>query len=84
MADEYDYEKMVQRIKSNKSVLLYLQLFYTDEIDDWHFQEELTECCCKNGVSEDTAYAMYFAARIPGEACYEKIMKKIEEIEFTR
>jgi len=62
-------------------VLLYLQLFYTDEIDDWHFREELAECCCKNGVSEDTAYAMYFASRIPGEKDSEKIMLKIEEIE---
>ena len=49
-----------------------------DEIDDWRFQEELTECCCKNGVSEDTAYAMYFAARIPGEMCFKKILHGIE------
>ena len=77
----YDYDKMVQRIKSNKSVLLYLKLFYLDEIDDWHFQEELTDCCYKCHVGEDEAYAMYFASRIPGEACFKKIMERIAEIE---
>ena len=81
MTDDYDYDKMVQRIKNNKSVLLYLKLFYMDEIYEDSFIEQLTDCCCKCYVSEDEAFAMYFASRILGEACFDKMMKKIEEIE---
>lgn len=77
----YNYDKMVQRIKNNKSVLLYLKLFYMDEIYEDSFVEQLTDCCCKCHVSEDEAFAMYFASRIPGEECCDKIMKKIAEIE---
>ena len=77
----YDYDKMVQRIKNNKHVLWYLKLFYYEEIDEDSFQEKLTDCCYKCGVREDEALAMYFASRIPGETCFEEIMKKIEEIE---
>ena len=77
----YNYDKMVQRIKKNKSVLLYLKLFYIDEIYENSFQEQLTDCCLKCGVREDEAFAMYFASRIPGEACRDKIMRKIAEIE---
>ena len=84
MTDNYNYDKMVQRIKKNKKVLLYLKLFYIDEIYEDSFMEQLTDCCCKCHVSEDEAFAMYFAARIPGEECFVKIMKRIEEIEFTR
>ena len=79
--DDYNYNEMVQRIKNNKSVLLYLQLFYIDEIYEDSFMEKLTDCCCKCHVREDEAYAMYFASRIPGEECFEKIIQKIEEIE---
>ncbi len=81
MRDDYDYGKMVQRIKNNRSVLLYLKMFYIDEIDTESFQEQLTDCCFKCRVREDEAYAMYFASRIPGESCYENIMRRIEEIE---
>ena len=81
MRDDYDYGKMVQRIKNNKSVLLYLKLFYIDEIDEDSFKEQLTDCCYKCRVCEDEAYAMYFASQIPGESCYENIMHRIEEIE---
>ena len=52
-----------------------------DEIYEDSFVEQLTDCCYTCHVHEDEAFAMYFASRIPGEACYEKIMKKIEEIE---
>lgn len=52
-----------------------------DDIDDWHFQEELTDCCYKCQVREDEAYAMYFASRIPGEKYFERIMAIIKEIE---
>ena len=79
--DDYDYEEMVQRIASNKHVLWYLKLFYIDEIFEDSFQEELVESQSLHGVSEDEAYAMYFAARIPGEASFETIMEKIEDIE---
>ena len=72
---------MVQRIKKNKEVLLYLKIFYMDEIYEESFEEKLTDCCLKCHVREDEAFAMYFASRIPGEDCYERIMKKIEEIE---
>ena len=81
MTDDYDYSKMVQRIKKNKSVLLYLKIFYMDEIYEDSFQEQLTDCCIKCGVREDEAFAMYFASRIPGEKCFKEIMRKIEEIE---
>ena len=79
--NDYNYEKMVQRIKKNKDVLLFLKVFYMDEIYEDSFVEKLTDCCCKCHVREDEAFAMYFASRIPGEKCVEEIMKKIEEIE---
>ena len=81
MVDDYDYDKMVQRIKNNKSVLLYLKIFYMDEIYEDSFVAQLTDCCYKCHVSEDEAFAMYFASRIPGEKCSEEIMKDIEKIE---
>ena len=34
----------------------------------------------KNGISEREFLSRYFAARIPGEECYEKLYEKIEEI----
>ena len=77
----YDYDKLVQRIKKNKDVLLYLKLFYMDEIYEESFMDKLTDCCCKCHVSEEEAFAMYFASRIPGENCRDRIMRKIEEIE---
>jgi len=58
-----------------------LKLFYIDEIWEESFQEKLVERQFKYGISEDESYAMYFAARIPGESCYERIMNKIEELE---
>lgn len=77
----YNYDEMVQRIAANKQILWYLKLFYIDELQEESFQEQLTDCCYKCRVREDEAYAMYFASRIPGETCFEKIMEKIEEIE---
>ena len=77
MRDDYDYNKMVQRIVQNKEVLLCLKYFYLDEIGEWRFQEELEERCLSEGISEDTAYAMYFASRLPGEKCFEKIMRNM-------
>ena len=77
----YNQVEMVQRIATNKRVLWYLKLYYIDEIWEDSFQEELVERQFMYGVSEDEAYAMYFAARIPGEEHFERIMEKIEEIE---
>ena len=77
----YNYDEMVQRIAANKQILWYLKLFYIDELWEESFQEELVERQFKYGISEDEAYAMYFASRIPGESCYERIMEKIEELE---
>ena len=51
-----------------------------DEIYEDSFMEQLADCCCKCHVSEDEALAMYFASRIPGEMCFEKIMQEIEKI----
>ena len=58
-----------------------LKLYFMDDIDEWSFKEQLTDCCYKCKVCEDEAYAMYFASRLPGEKCFDKIMRKIEEIE---
>lgn len=77
----YDYDEMVQRIAANKQILWYLKLFYIDELWEESFQEELVERQFMYGISEDESYAMYFASRIPGESCYERIMEKIEELE---
>ena len=76
----YNYDEMVQRIAANKHILWFLKLFYIEELWEKSFQEELVERQFKYGISEDEAYAMYFAARIPGETCYDKIMRKMEEI----
>ena len=76
-----NYDEMVQRSAANKHILWFLKLFYIDEIQEGSFQEELVERQFKYGVSEDESYAMYFASRIPGEKCFEEIMRKIEEIE---
>lgn len=80
----YNYNEMVQRIVANKQVLWHLKLFYSDDMEDYLFQEEIAEKCRLKGISEDKAYAMYFAARLPGEKCFEKIMMQIEEIETLR
>ena len=53
-----------------------------DEIYEDSFEEQLTDCCCKCRVREDEALAMYFASRIPGETCFEEIMRKIADIEM--
>jgi hypothetical protein len=50
--------------------------FYLDEISGWRFEQEMRE----SGLSEREYLSRYFAARIPGEQCYESILEKIEEL----
>ena len=80
----YNYDEMVQRIKNNKKVLIYLRICYLNEIDTDSFQVKLTDCCYKCGVRENEAYAMYFATRIPEDPCREEIMREIEKIEAQK
>ena len=80
----YNYDEMVQRIKNNKKVLIYLRICYLNEIDTDSFQVTRTDCCYKCGVRENEAYAMYFATRIPEDPCREEIMREIEKIEAQK
>ena len=50
--------------------------FYLDEISDWRFEQEMRD----SGLNEREYLSRYFAARIPGEDCYEKLIAKIKEI----
>ena len=76
-----DYDELVLRIKDNKSVLLYLRLCYTGDVDEDEFREKLQDCCRRCGVREKEAYAMYYATRLLEDPCREEIMRKIEELE---
>lgn len=77
----YDYDKLVQRLAKSKPALLYLKLCYYEEIDTDEFRKKLTDCCFKCGVSEDEAYAMFYATRLPKDPCRDEIMCTIEKIE---
>lgn len=77
----YDYDELVQRIKNNKSVLLYLRLCYMGDVDEDAFREKLQDCCRKCGVRENEAYAMYYATRLLDDPCREEVMREIERTE---
>ena len=77
----YDYDKLVQRIAKSKPALLYLKLCYMDEIDTDKFRKKLADCCSKCGVSEDEAYAMFYATRLSEDPSRDEIMCAIEKIE---
>lgn len=73
------HDKMVQFIMNNDEIYIMLIYFYLDEISDWRFEQEMN-IAVKNGISEREYLSRYFAARIPGEDCYERLIMKIEEI----
>ena len=61
---------------TNDAVFNYLVYFYLDEISDWRLEQEMREAA----ISEREYLSRYFATRIPGEMCFEKIIQRIEEI----
>lgn len=65
---------------TNDAVYTSLIYFYLDEISDWRFEQEM-KLAAETGTSEREYLSRYFASRIPGETCFEKIMKNIAEIE---
>ena len=65
---------------TNDDAFKYLIYFYLDEISDWRFEQEMRE----STISEREYLSRYFAARIPGEECFEKNMRRIEEIEVQK
>ena len=71
------FSELVYLIMKNDEAYRYLIYFYLDEISDWRFEQEMRD----SGIGEREYLSRYFAARIPGELCYEKIMEKIEELE---
>ena len=50
--------------------------YFIEDVTGWRFEEEMYN----SGLSEREYLSRYFAARIPGEDCYEKLIMKIEEI----
>ena len=60
---------------TNDDVYTFLIYFYLDEISDWRFDLEMRD----SGLSEREYLSHYFAARIPGEDCYEKLIDRISD-----
>ena len=61
---------------SNDDVYIMLIYFYLDEISNWHFEQEMRD----SSYSEREYLSRYFAARIPGEKCFDRIMEIIEKV----
>ena len=76
----FNYTRIVQLIMTNDDVYRQLIYFYLDEISDWRFEQEMHA----SGISEREYLSRYFAARIPGEKCANKILEKIHELTKDR
>ena len=79
IASAPSYSEMVHAIMTNDAVYTFLIYFYLDEISDWQFEQEM-KFAAEKGITERQYLSRYFASRIPGEDCYEKLIAIIKEI----
>ncbi len=70
------FSDLVSVIVNSDRVYTFLIYFYLDEISAWQFQQEM-QSALETGIPEREYLSSYFASRIIGEDCFDKLIRKI-------